>query len=106
MAKNNKKTPVAEPAIGVNPEVVAAVVVETPVVSPAVITPVVTEIETHEAELIPSGIFVAESGDEYEFTVGSFMYKGGKFTKEEALSNHPEVLEHLISLKSFILKKK
>jgi len=61
--------------------------------------------EVHEAQLIPSGIFVAENGDSFEFAVGQFTFQGKVYTKEEALSDHTDVLEHLISVKSFILKK-
>jgi hypothetical protein len=61
--------------------------------------------EVHEAKLIPSGIFVAENGDSFEFAVGQFTFQGKVYTKEEALSDHTDVLEHLISVKSFILKK-
>jgi hypothetical protein len=61
--------------------------------------------EVHEAELIPSGRFIAENGDAFEFAVSSFTFKGKVYTKEEALSDHADVLEHLISVKSFILKK-
>jgi hypothetical protein len=64
----------------------------------------VTE-QSHEAQLIPSGIFVAENGDSFEFAVSQFTFKGKVYTKEEALSDHADVLEHLISVKSFILKK-
>jgi hypothetical protein len=60
---------------------------------------------THDAELIPSGVFIAESGDSFEFAVSQFTFQGKVYTKEEALSNHADVLEHLISVKSFILKK-
>jgi predicted RecB family nuclease len=58
-----------------------------------------------EAELIPAGKFIAENGDEYEIVVNEFAFKGKKYTKEEALSDHTDVLEHLISVNSFILKK-
>lgn len=61
--------------------------------------------QSHEAQLIPSGIFVAENGDSFEFAVDQFTFKGKVYTKEEALSDHADVLEHLISVKSFILKK-
>ncbi|MDI6033022.1 hypothetical protein QLS91_08040 [Flavobacterium sp. LB2P84] len=61
--------------------------------------------EVHEAQLIPSGIFVAENGDSFEFAVDQFTFQGKVYTKEEALSDHTDVLEHLISVKSFILKK-
>jgi nucleoid-associated protein YgaU len=61
--------------------------------------------EVHEAKMIPSGIFVAENGDSFEFAVGQFTFQGKVYTKEEALSDHTDVLEHLISVKSFILKK-
>jgi hypothetical protein len=92
----------------VTPEVVAPVVTPetvTPVVTPEVVAPVVTEIKTHEATIIPSGRFISENGNEYELTVGKFTFQGKVYTKEEALSDHPDVLEHLASLKSFILKK-
>lgn len=58
-----------------------------------------------EAELIPAGKFIAENCDEYELVVNEFAFKGKKYTKEEALRDHPDVLEHLISVQSFILKK-
>ena len=61
--------------------------------------------KSHEAQLIPSGIFVAENGDSFEFAVNQFTFKGKVYTKEEALSDHADVLEHLISVQSFILKK-
>ncbi len=63
-----------------------------------------SKIETHEAKIIPSGRFIAENGDEYEITVDKFLFKQKKYTKEEALAN-PDVLEHLASTNSFILKK-
>ena len=61
--------------------------------------------QSHEAQLIPSGIFVAENGNSFEFAVSQFTFKGEVYTKEEALSDHADVLEHLISVQSFILKK-
>lgn len=61
--------------------------------------------QSHEAQLIPSGIFVAENGNSFEFAVSQFTFKGKVYTKEEALSDHADVLEHLISVQSFILKK-
>jgi len=60
---------------------------------------------THEAEIIPPGKFIAENGNEYELVVSSFTFQGKTYSKEEALSEHPDVLEHLASVKSFILKK-
>jgi hypothetical protein len=101
-------TPVVIPEV-VTPEVVAPVVTPetvTPVVTPEVVTPVVNDIKTHDAEIIPSGRFIAENGNEYEFAVGQFTFQGKTYTKEEALSDHTDVLEHLASIKSFILKKK
>ncbi len=118
MAKKINPTPVVEAAAGVNTEVQAAEVVSTEAVSTEVqaaevITTeaVSTELEaaateqSHEAQLIPEGIFVAENGDSFEFAVSQFTFKGKVYTKEEALSDHADVLEHLISVKSFILKK-
>ena len=96
MEKNKKTTPSVEAADGVNTEVVSTEVASTE--APA------TE-QSHEAQLIPSGIFVAENGDSFEFAVNQFTFKGKVYTKEEALSDHADVLEHLISVKSFILKK-
>lgn len=88
------------------------VVTQSPVVNETSIetqSPVVNEtstvLETHEATVIPSGKFISENGEEYEFTVNSFSYQGNTYTKEEALSDHNDVLEHLASIKSFILKK-
>jgi membrane protein involved in colicin uptake len=62
-------------------------------------------IETHDAEIIPSGRFIAENGNEYEFAVSQFTFQGKTYSKEEALSDHADVLEHLAKIKSFILKK-
>lgn len=59
---------------------------------------------SQDAELIPDGIYLSDNGAEYGFTVDSFMFKGKKYDKAEALKN-PEVLETLVSLKSFILKQ-
>jgi hypothetical protein len=103
MAKKINPTPVVEETAGVNTEVKAAEVVTTEAVSTEV-----DDAETkqsHEAQLIPSGIFVAENGDSFEFAVNQFTFKGKVYTKAEALSDHTDVLEHLISVKSFILKK-
>ena len=123
MGKKINPTPVVEETAGVNTEVQAAEVVSTEAVSTEVVnteavsTEVVntedvsTELEaasteqSHEAQLIPEGIFVAENGDSFEFAVSQFTFKGKVYTKEEALSDHADVLEHLISVKSFILKK-
>lgn len=101
MSKDKTTTPVVEAAAGVNTEVAGTEVVSTEVASkeaPA------TE-QSQEAQLIPSGIFVAENGDSFEFAVNQFTFKGKVYTKEEALSDHADVLEHLIYVKSFILKK-
>lgn len=108
MSKDKTTTPVVEAAAGVNTEVQAAEVVSTEVVNTEGVS---TELEaaateqSHEAQLIPEGIFVAENGDSFEFAVSQFTFKGKVYTKEEALSDHADVLEHLISVKSFILKK-
>ena len=61
--------------------------------------------KVHDATIIPLGKFIAENGNEYEFNVSSFTFQGKTYTKEEALSDHTDVLEHLASIKSFILKK-
>jgi hypothetical protein len=104
-------TPVVIPEVVahvVTPEAVTPVVTpETviPVVTPEVVTPVVNDIKTHDAEIIPSGRFIAENGNEYEFAVSSFTFQGKTYTKEEALSDHTDVLEHLAKIKSFILIK-
>ena len=121
MAKKINPTPVVEETAGVNTEVQAAEVVSTEVEGAEVVSTeaVSTEVEgaevvsteatvieqSHEAQLIPEGIFVAENGDSFEFAVSQFTFKGKVYTKEEALSDHADVLEHLISVKSFILKK-
>jgi len=101
------ETPAVETA-AVETPAIETPTVETPAVeTPAVETPTVETpaVETHEATIIPSGRFIAENGNEYEFAVGQFTFQGKVYTKEEALSDHPDVLEHLASLKSFILKK-
>jgi len=113
------ETPVVE-TLNVETPAVETPVVETPnVETPAVETPVVethtmkgiqkfidsNTVETHDAKLIPSGRFIAENGNEFEFAVSEFTFQGKTYTKEEALSDHTDVLEHLISVKSFILKK-
>lgn len=103
MAKKINPTPVVEETAGVNTEVQAAEVVSTEAVSTE-LEAAATE-QSHEAQLIPGGIFVAENGDSFEFAVSQFTFKGKVYTKEEALSDHADVLEHLISVKSFILKK-
>lgn len=118
MTKKINSTPVVEEAAGVNIEVQAAEVVSTEVEGAEVASTEVegaelvsTEAEaaateqSHEAQLIPEGIFVAENGDSFEFAVSQFTFKGKVYTKEEALSDHADVLEHIISVKSFILKK-
>ena len=104
MGRTKTETPVAQEATGVIIEQETAIdVVGTEEVAAAVV--VDSEEVTYEAELIPSGTFIAESGEEYEFTVDSFTCKGKNYTKAEALKT-PDVLELLISLKSFILKQK
>jgi hypothetical protein len=108
MSKHKKTTPVVDATTGVKPETVTPVVtpeVVAPIVTPETVIPIVNDIKTHDAEIIPSGRFIAENGNEYEFAVGQFTFQGKVYTKEEALSDHPDVLEHLASLKSFILKK-
>lgn len=106
MAKKINPTPVVEETAGVNTEVQAAEVVSTEVEGAEVVSTEATVTEqSHEAQLIPEGIFVAENGDSFEFAVSQFTFKGKVYTKEEALSDHADVLEHLISVKSFILKK-
>ncbi|MES2813219.1 MAG: hypothetical protein V4670_12165 [Bacteroidota bacterium] len=130
MAKDNPKTAAVEETVAVNTENAAATeVVETVEETPtdAVVETVegnstdevvetvegnstdevvetVDEIQVQEAEIIPSGVFVSESGDEYEFTVAKFLFRGKKYQVEEAIANHSDVLEELVSLKSFILK--
>jgi hypothetical protein len=91
MAKAKKNTTVADEAAVVTKEVIVAVDV------------IATE-EVNAVSLIPSGVFIAESGDEYEFTVSKFSFKGVRYTIDEALKS-PEILELLVSLNSFILKK-
>ncbi len=66
----------------------------------------VSEIDVQNVEIIPSGVFVSESGNEYEFTVQKFLFKGKKYQVQEAIANHTDVLEQLVSLNSFILKLK
>lgn len=66
----------------------------------------VAEIDVQNVEIIPSGVFVSESGNEYEFTVQKFLFKGKKYQVQEAIANHTDVLEELVSLNSFILKLK
>lgn len=126
MSEKNKNTPAVDKTAGVTTEesrfaemkanetpAVETPAVETPAVETAAVetsaveTPAVetAAVETHEATIIPSGRFIAENGNEYELTVGQFTFQGKVYTKEEALSDHPDVLEHLASLKSFILKK-
>lgn len=123
MSQKKKTTPVVEAAAGVNSEKgsveesrfleekASEAVVETPVVEETIVeetidtTEEVAEEVSHEAVLIPSGRFVAENGDEYEFAVNAFTFQGKVYTKDEALSNHSDVLERLVALKSFILKK-
>ena len=63
-------------------------------------------IEVQEAELIAADVFIAENGTEYEFTVKSFLFKGKKYDVTEAVANDADVLEELVKLKSFILKRK
>lgn len=126
MEKSNKNTPVVKATTGVTTKATAPGAIETPVVTetPVVVeTPVVTEtpavtetpvvVETpaetetkvHDAEIIPSGRFIAANGDEYEIAMNSFTFQQKTYSKEEALSDHSDVLEHLASIKSFILKK-
>ncbi|HSD07914.1 hypothetical protein [Flavobacterium sp.] len=131
MSEKKKTIPVVEQTVGVNTENTTQIASETAVVNPDVIAPYASETpvvnqevvvahthplsqteknetishESLEAELIPSGRFIAENGTEYEFAVSQFTFQGKVYTKEEALSNHADVLEHLASVKSFILKK-
>jgi hypothetical protein len=63
-------------------------------------------IEVQEAELIAADVFIAENGNEYEFTVKSFLFKGKKYDVTEAVANDADVLEELVKLNSFILKQK
>jgi hypothetical protein len=91
MAKAKKNTPAADEAAVVTEKAIVAV-------------EVIAAEEVNAAILIPSGVFIAESGDEYEFTVSKFSFKGVRYTIEEALKS-PEILELLVSLNSFILKK-
>jgi hypothetical protein len=62
-------------------------------------------IEAQEVEIIAPDVFIAENGTEYEFTVKSFLFRGKKYDVQEAVANDAEVLEELVQLKSFILKK-
>ena len=66
----------------------------------------VSIINVQDAEIIPSGVFISESGEEYEFTVAKFLFKGKKYQVQEAIANHEDVLEELAALNSFILKRK
>lgn len=118
MAKKINPTPVVEAAAGVNTDQVLSAeqiaAAEKAEADKAAAEKAEAEkaaaekaaaLQVHEAELIPSGIFVAENGDSFEFAVGQFTFQGKVYTKAEALSDHTDVLEHLISVKSFILKK-
>lgn len=112
MGKSDKKTPVVEETAGVKTEEVTATeaVVTEDITATEAVAPVVEEVvvetaEVHEAILIPSGIFIAKDGQQYQIAVDKFTFKGTVYTKEKALSDHADVLERLIELKSFILKK-
>jgi len=91
MEKAKKNTTVANEAAVVSKEAIVAV-------------EVIAAEEVNAVSLIPSGVFVAESGDEYGFTVSKFSFKGKRYTIDEALKS-TEVLELLVSLNSFILKQ-
>ena len=70
-------------------------------------TPAVIQTEqVLEVELISADTFVSESGNEYGFTVGAFIFKGKRYNVAEAVANAPEVLEEVVKLNSFILKQK
>ncbi|WP_289659492.1 hypothetical protein [Flavobacterium panacagri] len=75
--------------------------------SSSIINTVQNGSESNETvEVIESEIFVSENGDEYELIVNEFMFMGDKYSKEVALKEHVDILERLVSIKSFILKKR
>lgn len=123
MSKNNTNTPVAESTAGVNAElpvvptdkaladkaiadkVLANKALADKAIADKALADKAIADKVHDATIIPLGKFIAENGNEYEFNVSSFSYQGTTYTKEEALSDHTDVLEHLASINSFILKK-
>lgn len=108
MSKENKNTPVVAAVTGVDTtadKAAADKAAADKVAADKVAADKATADKVHEASIIALGKFTAENGNEYEFTVNSFTFQGITYTKEEALSDHNDVLEHLASVKSFILKK-
>lgn len=93
MAKDKKETVAVEET--------AAVIQENNAVAEVAVVE-----EVQEVEIIENDTFIAENGNEYEFTTGAFVFKGKKYDAVEAVANAPEVLEELVKLNSFILKQK
>lgn len=50
-------------------------------------------------------VLFEEGEDKYELTVREFTFKGKKYVSADAVKNNPEVLQALVKVKSFILKK-
>lgn len=94
MAKAKKETSAVEETADVNIEEVVAAEVVT------------DDVEVQEAQIIAADTFISEAGDEYEFTVSKFLFKGKKYLVADAVANAPEVLEELLKLNSFIFKLK
>lgn len=95
MGKDKTETAVVEET--------AAVIQEEVVKAEVAVT---EEVEVQDAEVISGNTFISEEGNEYEFTVSKFLFKGKKYFVADAVANAPEVLEELLKLNSFILKQK
>lgn len=108
MAKSKIETAVVDEATVVIPENTTVIKNDAVVEETSTVTGFIhqEQQEVLEVELIAPGTFVSESGNEYEFTVGAFIFKGKKYDVAEAVANAPEVLEELVKLNSFILKQK
>lgn len=63
------------------------------------------EEEVQEAVILAPLSFIGLNGQEYQITVPKFRFKGQEYDSQKAIDENADVLETLISVNSFIIKK-
>lgn len=63
------------------------------------------EEEVQEAVILAPLSFIGLNGQEYQVTVPKFRFKGQEYDSQKAIDENTDVLETLISVNSFIIKK-
>lgn len=63
------------------------------------------EEEIVEAVALEPLKFISANGTEYQITIPKFRFKGQEYDSQNAIDKHPDVLEVLIDVNSFFIKK-